>query len=234
MKVFTDYYRLLEVRFGCDSQEIKTSYYRLAKASHPDMKGGNDESFSRLHEAYSVLSDQKARNEYDKKYVIHVRDMLRERQAQKFITLGEARFFYPVKMHTLAERGLLQKKVKRAQRQKHTMLNFDIELQLKASEIGRPVQLEVPVFARVLCPDCRGSNAYCPSCNGRGSQKKTEYFRVIIQEGLQPGKILDIDLSSERPGTLSYFKARQLKILVKLENDEEDQAREISEQSHHT
>ena len=44
--------------------EIKKAYYRLAKEKHPD-KGGDEEDFKPIAEAWAVLQDDEKRAEYD-------------------------------------------------------------------------------------------------------------------------------------------------------------------------
>lgn len=58
-------YRTLEVPRTATQQEIKKSYYALAKQYHPDKKEHNDTKFKEVVAAYEVLSDVKKRQEYD-------------------------------------------------------------------------------------------------------------------------------------------------------------------------
>ena len=63
-----DYYKTLAVAKGASADEIKKSYRKLARKYHPDANEGNpkaEERFKEVSEAYSVLSDEKRRKEYD-------------------------------------------------------------------------------------------------------------------------------------------------------------------------
>ena len=63
-----DYYKILGVSRDADESEIKKAFRKLAKQYHPDTNNGNPEAekkFREINEAYSVLSDEGKRKEYD-------------------------------------------------------------------------------------------------------------------------------------------------------------------------
>ncbi|MES2213298.1 MAG: molecular chaperone DnaJ [Patescibacteria group bacterium] len=60
-----DYYESLGVDKKASKEEIKKAFRTLAHKYHPDKKGGDDAKFKEINEAYSVLSDDKKRAEYD-------------------------------------------------------------------------------------------------------------------------------------------------------------------------
>src|ERR1035437_9278690 len=60
-----DYYKTLGVEKGAGGDEIKKAFRTLAHKYHPDKKGGNADKFKEINEAYSVLSDEKKRAQYD-------------------------------------------------------------------------------------------------------------------------------------------------------------------------
>ncbi len=63
------YYETLEVTDTASNEEIKRQFKLLAKKWHPDRNFGNEnqcrEKFINIYTAYQVLSDEKARAEYD-------------------------------------------------------------------------------------------------------------------------------------------------------------------------
>jgi molecular chaperone DnaJ len=63
-----DFYEILGVKEKASQAEIKKAYRKLAKKYHPDANQGNpkaSERFKDIGEAYSVLSDEKKRKQYD-------------------------------------------------------------------------------------------------------------------------------------------------------------------------
>lgn len=65
MATTKDYYNVLGVDRRATQDDIKKAFRKLAHKYHPD-KGGSDEAkFKEITEAYSVLSDDKKRREYD-------------------------------------------------------------------------------------------------------------------------------------------------------------------------
>ncbi len=59
-----DYYKILGVDKSASHEDIKKAFRKLAHEHHPD-KGGNAEKFKEASEAYSVLSDDSKRAQYD-------------------------------------------------------------------------------------------------------------------------------------------------------------------------
>jgi curved DNA-binding protein CbpA len=59
-----DYYSILGAQSGETRAEIERRYKRLARQSHPD-RGGDEEEMKALNEAWRVLGDEDARRAYD-------------------------------------------------------------------------------------------------------------------------------------------------------------------------
>lgn len=63
-----DYYEILGVERDADQKTIKRAFLRLARTLHPDVNDAPDaeERFKEVNEAYSVLSDERKRANYDR------------------------------------------------------------------------------------------------------------------------------------------------------------------------
>lgn len=60
-----DHYQTLGVAKGASKEEIKKAFRKLAQKHHPDKPTGDEAKFKELNEAYSVLSDDNKRAQYD-------------------------------------------------------------------------------------------------------------------------------------------------------------------------
>lgn len=63
-----DFYGILDLDKGASKEEIKKAYRKLAMKYHPDRNAGDSEAeskFKEVNEAYSILSDDGKRQQYD-------------------------------------------------------------------------------------------------------------------------------------------------------------------------
>ena len=60
-----DYYEILGITKEASQDEIKKAFRKLAHQCHPDKKGGDEAKFKEVNEAYSILSNEQKRSEYD-------------------------------------------------------------------------------------------------------------------------------------------------------------------------
>ncbi len=65
-KMSKDYYKTLGIDKNASKDEIKQAFRKLAHEHHPDKKTGNEARFKEVNEAYSVLSDDAKRSQYDR------------------------------------------------------------------------------------------------------------------------------------------------------------------------
>lgn len=60
----TNYYEVLGVNENASQEEIKKAFKKLAMTHHPD-RGGSEQRFKQVNEAYSTLGDENLRAQYD-------------------------------------------------------------------------------------------------------------------------------------------------------------------------
>lgn len=60
----SDYYEILGISKNASNDEIKKAYRKKALEHHPD-RGGDQEEFKKINEAYQILSDPQKRQQYD-------------------------------------------------------------------------------------------------------------------------------------------------------------------------
>ena len=68
---FPDYYRILGLDSNSSLANIKHKYHQLSLQHHPD-KGGPENNFIQLNQAYKVLSDPNLKQQYDFQYVANI------------------------------------------------------------------------------------------------------------------------------------------------------------------
>lgn len=61
-----DYYKTLGVEKNASKDDIKKAFRKLAHEHHPDKNKGDDVKFKEINEAYTVLSDDQKRAQYDR------------------------------------------------------------------------------------------------------------------------------------------------------------------------
>ena len=232
-RVFVDHYAALGVSLAAPRSAIQQSFRRLAKTLHPDVAGGDGLKFLELYTAYRVLGDNASRNQYNVQYLGYLNERsepasgkMRDgsgavhasgpslSESGQTLVVPPGRLVFPGNVAVLARRGLLRRKFRRLHRRWMWNINYDVELPLRDSEFARPLLVSIPVVARTLCPDCRGSNLHCTACNGRGSYKNTRLLRLKLEGGLAYGQIIEIPLEKLRLESLSYFKKKRLRLRI--------------------
>jgi len=68
-----NYYDILGVPNSASTTDIKKKFIELAKQYHPDINPTNTEKFKTINEAYSILSKENIRADYDKVYYAFTR-----------------------------------------------------------------------------------------------------------------------------------------------------------------
>lgn len=176
-----DYYETLGIQKGSSKDEIKKAFRKLASQYHPDKKTGNEAKFKEISEAYSVLSDDKKKAEYDT-------------YGQSFAGAGGRQGFGGSNWQDFAQTGGGQSfqfdlndifenfgDMFGGGGGRHARgrdISIDIELSFEESIFG--ITRRVLLTKNNICTDCNGSGAKegtemktCDTCNGNGKVRET-------------------------------------------------------------
>ena len=183
-----DYYKVLGVAENASADEIKKAYRKLAKQNHPDANPNNAsaaERFKEISEAYSVLSDDEKRKQYDqmRKYGAFAGLGSRPGGARpqgadpsgagfSFEDLGAMGGFGDLfgSIFDMGKRGR-----KGAQGpQRGQSIEYAVEVPFETAARGGKLAISVPVSE--TCPTCHGNGAApgttpvaCSECKGTGT-----------------------------------------------------------------
>lgn len=201
----TDYYQVLGVSRDADTAEIKKAYRRMARKHHPDVNPGNadaEQRFKQIQEAYTVLSDQEKRRQYDTFGRVDgdAAGFDPFRQARSGGGRGDGGFrveFGDRGFGGFQDLGDLfgemfggRARAARPRQQRGADLQAAVEIDLAEAVHGTTIML--PVQRQVRCADCGGSgvrgSSSCGACRGRGEVIATERLRVKVPEGIADGK----------------------------------------------
>ena len=163
------YYQLLDITKNSSLDDIKKAYKRLAVLCHPDKNNGNDEKFKEVNEAYTVLTDELKRLEYDKKLAF----------SNTFNRWGSA--FGKSKT---AETFHKEKKAEVRGEDIKYYLDFTLDTLTRTITVNRIVK----------CALCDGTGAktlkICTKCNGKG------IYRLPPYDGID--RIVECDICNNR------------------------------------
>lgn len=189
-----DFYKILGVAENASAAEVKKAYRKLAKQYHPDANPSDAaaaERFKEISEAYSVLSDDEKRKQYDqmRKYGAFA-GMSGARSGRGGFTpggagagtAGAAGGFSFEDLGGLGGLGDLfssifdvGKRRTRAQGpQRGQTIEYAVEIPFELAARGGKLPITVPVTE--TCPTCHGSGSApgttpitCPECRGAGT-----------------------------------------------------------------
>ncbi len=209
-----DYYDILGVSKDASQEKIKKSYRRLAHKHHPD-KGGDEEKFKKINQAYNVLSDEKKRSQYDRFGKAGASagasgfDFGGEQgyQGQGFnFDFGSGGFDNMGDVFEQIFSNFGGQRRSRTKTRKKTNKGNDIkvDVEVKLEDILTQTKKEINLSKMVDCPKCNGTGAEntkdiktCPKCNGSGKiqQERRTIFGAFAQERACPkcngqGKII--------------------------------------------
>jgi molecular chaperone DnaJ len=159
-----DFYQILGVNENASQDEIKKAYRKLAVEHHPD-KGGDENKFKKISEAYDTISDENKRSQYD------------NQRRNPFAGMGGGGGFNPFdmfnQMHSQRKRAAPDKIV---------------EVVVGAVESYKGSEKNITYTRSHNCGGCNGTGGErinCGGCGGTGfitQQIGTGLFTQIIRQ----------------------------------------------------
>ena len=165
-----DYYEILGVGKNASADEIKKAFRRQAATHHPD-RGGDEEKFKQLNEAYEVLSNSEKKQRYDQFGHAGV-----GADGAGFGGFGQGQdFHFDFGDGSLGD--ILGSFFGGGQRQAraHRTRDIEIAITLAFEEAIFGVEKEIKLDLHDVCKHCRGNRAEpgkevktCQGCKGSG------------------------------------------------------------------
>lgn len=185
-----DYYEVLGIDKKASKDEIKKAFHKLAHKFHPDKNSGDAEKFKEVSEAYSILSDDKKRSEYDSYGRVFSDGMPGGSEGFDFSQFQDAfnhagGFDFSDVFSDIFTGGATT----RARRGRD--ISIDLEVSFKESVFGTK---RTVLLAKVSqCETCHGSGGEpgttietCKHCNGTGKIHETSnsFFGTITMQSV--------------------------------------------------
>lgn len=232
-----DYYDVLGVSKTATADEIKKAYRKLARQYHPDVNKDNPEAaekFKEASEAYSVLSDEQKRAQYDQ-FGHAAFENGGAGGAGGFGGFEGFGGFGGGGMEDIFDmffggqgRG---SRGSNAGPQRGADLRFDLEITFEEAAFG--LEREISLYRDEQCPHCHGNGAEpgskvetCPECHGSGEIRFTQNTMFGQMTNVRPcpkchgeGKIISEPCKECRgQGTVKNNKKLKVKIPAGVDN----------------
>ena len=175
-----DYYEILGVSRNATSDEIKTSYRKLAMQFHPDRNPGNKEAedkFKEVAEAYEVLSDQQKKQVYDQ----YGHSGLNSTGFHGFDNINDIFSHFGDIFGSFGGGGSIFDEFfggsssRQRKDRKHQGEDLKINLKLSLAEIADGAEKKIKIKKFIKCSNCSGTGANsgtgfvtCTYCSGSG------------------------------------------------------------------
>ena len=233
-----DYYEVLGVSKTATQDELKKAYRKLARKYHPDLNKDNEEAaekFKECNEAYSVLSDDQKRAQYDQfGHAAFENGGMGGGGgfggAGGFGGFGGSGMEDIFDMFFGGQGGRGGNRAKSGS-QRGADLRFDLEISFEEAAFG--LEKEINLYRDETCDHCHGEGAEpgskvesCPECNGTGYVRFTQntMFGQMVNE--RPcsrckgeGKIISEPCKECRgKGTVKRNKKLKVKIPAGVDN----------------
>ncbi len=204
-----DFYAILGVPKTASDQDIKKAFRRLAHEHHPD-KGGNQQKFNDINEAYQALSDKEKRARYDQFGSAAFEQGGTSGGGFGGSGQGFGGFNGSVNLDDLGDLGemfgsMFGFQTEHGQTKQGKDIEIDTTISLMDSVKGTIIKIKL--FKNNLCSVCNGSGAEpgskmetCATCKGAG--KTTQHMRTVFGTIKSAVQCPDCQGKGKRPKSL--------------------------------
>ncbi|MBO7673322.1 DnaJ domain-containing protein [bacterium] len=203
-----NYYDILGVTPDSEASDIKTSYRRLARKYHPDINPDSIDKFKEINEAYSTLSDEKKRMQYDMLFGFYKKGKSTQSETKKPETENsekgkEKKTTDREKTETKTQKSTTTNKSKTNEKNffddlfnqkedkpvKQKGSDITTEVSITIAEANNGTTKIVNIVHTELCKRCKGrkfiNGSYCPDCAGTGEVSHVQKLTVTIPAGVK-------------------------------------------------
>src|SRR3989344_5756042 len=206
MATTKDYYSVLGVDKRATPDDIKKAFRKLAHKYHPDKGGTDEQKFKEITEAYSILSDDKKRREYDTYGQAFAGGAPRSGSQgnpfggfdfsgfqQGFGEQGAEFDFGDIFGDIFSGRG------GRQQTPRGRDISIDLEISFKDAVFGTSRNVLIAKVSK--CNLCHGSGKIpkekCHECKGHGTKRQQEEIKINIPAGIDNGEMIRMTQQGE-------------------------------------
>ncbi len=170
-----DYYEILGLNKGASADEIKSAYKKMAKKFHPDISKEEhaEEKFKEILEAYSVLSDEQKKSNYDQ--FGHAAEGFQGFGGQGTGGFDFSNMDFDDLFSSFGFGNIFGGRGKKRGPRKGVDLRFDLNIGFEEAVFG--IKKEIEIERIEACDKCNGTGSEekdglidCSQCNGTGMQ----------------------------------------------------------------
>lgn len=226
-----NYYNILGVNENATSDEIKKSYRKLAMEHHPD-KGGDEETFKKLSEAYDILGEESKRQQYDYQRKNHMGGGIFEEFFNSFNNRQRQTIvpdkIIELEVSVLESYNSVEKVFSYVKNDKCGGCNGSGGEKIKCVTCNGSgvilVKMGNGFFSQVIqqsCGHCKGSGflykSVCNTCNGKTTIPKSENVKIKIPHGVSEGQFFRMQNKGDFHNNV--YGNLVIKVKIKPENN---------------
>lgn len=211
-------YDILEIDKNANSEEIKKAYRKKALISHPD-KGGDPEIFKKINEAYTTLSDDRKRKEYDLTFGINGINLSNMTNMANMTNMTNINIFNQAPINLFKN---VFEKMFNTQAPVNKSPIVTITLPVSLEELSKRTVKNISISRDTVCACI--SKAVCDICNGTGQIKINRQSLFGIMEQIEKCACIygynskNFCENCNRTGIITEFKNFELHLTPSMKN----------------